>query len=72
MRSQGSKIASTKQGLEAFAEIDQTVLDAIPTGFCVCRADGALLRYNKRAVQLWGRAPRIGDRRLPHCCNGVA
>jgi PAS domain S-box-containing protein len=61
MRSQGSKIASTKQGLEAFAEIDQTVLDAIPTGFCVCRADGALLRYNKRAVQLWGRAPRIGD-----------
>src|SRR5262249_25803781 len=52
---------STKQGLEVFTEIDQAVLDAIPTGFCVCRADGALLRYNTRAVQLWGQAPRIGD-----------
>src|SRR5262249_26329402 len=61
MRGQGSKTASTKQGLEAFTEIDQAVLDAIPTGFCVCRADGALLRYNTRAIQLWGRAPRIGD-----------
>src|SRR5262249_1761639 len=61
MRGQGSKTASPKQGLEAFTEIDQAVLDAIPTGFCVCRADGALLRYNTRAIQLWGRAPRIGD-----------
>jgi PAS domain S-box-containing protein len=61
MRGQGSKTASTKQGLEVFTEIDQAVLDAIPTGFCVCRADGALLRYNTRAVQLWGQAPRIGD-----------
>jgi PAS domain S-box-containing protein len=61
MRSQGSKIASTKQGCEAFSAIDQSALDAIPTGFCVCRADGALLRYNKRAVELWGRAPQLGD-----------
>jgi PAS domain S-box-containing protein len=61
MPGQGPNIAATKQGLEAFTEIDQAVLDAIPTAFCVCRADGALLRYNKRAVQLWGRTPRIGD-----------
>jgi len=61
MRGQGSEIASTKQGCEAFADIDQSALDAIPTGFCVCRADGALVRYNRRAVELWGRAPRVGD-----------
>src|SRR5215469_1167776 len=59
MRGQGSKIAST--GFEAFASVDQSALDAIPTGFCVCRADGALVRYNKRAVELWGRAPQLGD-----------
>ena len=29
--------------------------------FCVCRADGSLVRYNKRAAELWGRAPRLGD-----------
>jgi PAS domain S-box-containing protein len=61
MRSQGSTIASTKQGCEAFTDIDQSALDAIPTGFCVCRADGALVRYNKRASELWGRAPQLGD-----------
>src|SRR5499427_1632487 len=59
MRGQGSKIAS--RGFEAFASVDQSALDAIPTGFCVCRADGALVRYNKRAVELWGRAPQLGD-----------
>src|SRR5215470_17160382 len=45
MRSQGPTIASTKQGCEAFSDIDQS----------------ALVRYNKRAVELWGRGPRLGD-----------
>ena len=61
MRGQGSEIASTKQGFAAFTNIDQSALDAIPTGFCVCRSDGTLARYNQRAVELWGRAPRLGD-----------
>ena len=61
MRAQGSQIASAKQGCEAFSDIDQSALDGIPTGFCVCRADGALVRYNKRAVELWGRSPGLGD-----------
>ena len=63
MRGQGSEIASTKQGFAAFINIDQSALDAIPTGFCICRSDGTLARYNQRAVELWGRAPRLGD---PH------
>ena len=63
MRGQGSEFASTKQGFAAFTNIDQSALDAIPTGFCVCRSDGTLARYNRRAVELWGRAPRLGD---PH------
>jgi PAS domain S-box-containing protein len=67
MRGQGSEIASTKQGFAAFSNIDQSALDAIPTGFCVCRSDGALARYNQRAVELWGRAPRLGD---PHEFSG--
>ncbi|MGN6747316.1 MAG: PAS domain S-box protein [Xanthobacteraceae bacterium] len=61
MRGQGAHIATTQQGLGAFSAIDQAVLDAIPTGFCVCRADGALIRYNKRAAELWGRTPQLGD-----------
>jgi PAS domain S-box-containing protein len=61
MTGQASKTASTRQGLKAFIEIEQSALDAIPTGLCVCRADGTLARYNRRAVTLWGRAPRLND-----------
>jgi PAS domain S-box-containing protein len=61
MTGQVSKTASTRQGLKAFIEIEQSALDAIPTGLCVCRADGTLTRYNRRAVTLWGRAPRLDD-----------
>jgi PAS domain S-box-containing protein len=42
-------------------KVDQAALDAIPIAVCVCTADSALIRYNRRAVEIWGRAPRIGD-----------
>jgi PAS domain S-box-containing protein len=57
----GPETASTPPGLDAFADIEQSALDAIPTAFCVCRTDSGLVRYNRRAVELWGRAPRFGD-----------
>src|ERR1700722_10874207 len=47
--------------LDAFAVIAQSALDAIPTGFCVCRADTSLVRYNRRAVELWGRELPLGE-----------
>ena len=61
MTGQASKTAATRQGLKAFVEIEQSALDAIPTGLCVCRVDGTLARYNRRAVTLWGRAPGLDD-----------
>ena len=63
MSGQGPRsIAAPPTGFDAFLDIDQGALDAIPTGFCICRPDSALVRYNRRAVELWGRAPRLGDR----------
>jgi PAS domain S-box-containing protein len=47
--------------LQTFLGIEQSALDAIPTGLCVCRETGVLVRYNQRAVELWGREPRLGD-----------
>jgi PAS domain S-box-containing protein len=61
MRGQHSKAAVAPCGIEVFTGIDQAALDAIPTGLCVCTAEGALIRYNSRAVELWGRPPRLGD-----------
>ena len=63
MSGQGPTSASSAAGLDVFRDIDQSALDAIPTGFCVCRADGGLFRYNRRAVEMWGRAPALGDPR---------
>src|SRR5271156_4417516 len=61
MIGQGPETISAPPGLDVFAAIDQRALDAIPTGFCVCRADSSLVRYNRRAAELWGRAPPLGD-----------
>src|ERR1700723_1575596 len=51
----------TPASLDAFTIIAQSSLDAIPTGFCVCRADTSLIRYNKRATELWGRELPLGE-----------
>jgi PAS domain S-box-containing protein len=61
MRGQRRKPAARPSGIDVFIDLDQAALDAIPTGLCVCTTEGALIRYNRRAVELWGRAPRVGD-----------
>jgi PAS domain S-box-containing protein len=59
-------VASASRGsapvsLDAFKLIAQSSLDAIPSGFCVCRTDCSLVRYNSRAVELWGRELPLGE-----------
>jgi PAS domain S-box-containing protein len=51
----------TSVRLNDFAGIAQSALDAIPAGLCLCRADTSLVRYNRRAVELWGQAPPLHD-----------
>ena len=46
---------------DAFLMMEQNALDAVPSALCLCGPDGVLLRYNRSAVELWGRAPRLGD-----------
>src|ERR1700752_2248234 len=58
-----ARIDSTASGLAALLEVEQSVLDAVPTGLCVCGPDGLLRRYNACAGALWGRAPRLNDAR---------
>ena len=35
---------------------------ANPGATLVCAADGTILQYNKRAVEIWGRAPEPGQK----------
>jgi PAS domain S-box-containing protein len=45
--------------------LDEVVLDLMPAAVCVCAADGTILRFNRRAVALWGRVPQLdGEERF--------
>jgi PAS domain S-box-containing protein len=49
-----------KAVFQSLCTIDQDVLDGIPAALYVCSPDGAVLRFNRRAVELWGRSPDQG------------
>lgn len=41
--------------------VDDTVLELLPAAIYVCDASGSIVRFNRQAVELWGRTPRLGD-----------
>jgi two-component sensor histidine kinase/PAS domain-containing protein len=53
--------------LESILELDQLILDALPLGIYACDVDGLIIRVNSRAVELWGRAPRLADSAQRFC-----
>ena len=68
MTSQGSLAAiAGPSGYDALLAIDPSVLEAIPAAVYLCAADGAIVRFNRRATELWGRAPRVGDTDARFC-----
>src|SRR5215211_4951649 len=48
-------------GSEPVLEIDDTILELLPAAAYVCAADGTIVRYNRKAAELWGRSPSPGD-----------
>lgn len=53
--------------LGSFLELDQAILDALPIGVCACDGDGQILRVNRYAIELWGRAPKLLDSTQKFC-----
>ena len=53
--------------VDALATVDQSVLDAMPLGVYACDAAGRILRVNRKAIELWGRAPRLLDSAQLYC-----
>ena len=53
--------SAAPSGYEALVALDPEVLEAIPAAVYICAADGVIVRFNRRAAELWGRAPKIGD-----------
>jgi len=46
---------------EALVGLEQAVFDVLPIGVYTCDHEGQILRANRKAVELWGRAPRLRD-----------
>ena len=42
-------------------ELPARLFEQLPFAVYVCDRDGLVLRYNRRAVELWGRSPTLGD-----------
>src|SRR5689334_13232491 len=53
-------------GNQTLAQLPDGLFDQLPAGVVVCDARGVVRRSNRRAAELWGRAPRAGDAGLPH------
>lgn len=43
------------------------LFDQLPFAVYVCDRDGLVLRYNRRAAELWGRTPKLGDPNERYC-----
>jgi PAS domain S-box-containing protein len=41
--------------------LSDRLLDLLPAAVYVCDESGHIVRYNRRAAELWGRTPRLGD-----------
>ncbi len=58
------EVAERKRAEEALLANEQSfreLVNVLPIAVYACDSSGAIESYNKRAVELWGRAPNIGD-----------
>src|ERR1700709_683666 len=42
-------------------ELPARLFEPLPFAVYVCDRDGLVLRYNRRAAELWGRSPKLSD-----------
>src|SRR6266403_6187111 len=59
-----AKAARVALGLhheEQAFELPGRLFELLPFAVYVCDRDGLVLRYNRRAAELWGRSPKLGD-----------
>ena len=63
-----SPATSTQSGnLRRAAGRWESIYEHMPIAVYVCDLDGTIARYNRRAEELWGRAPKVGDSEERFC-----
>jgi len=58
-----AKVARVALGLreERAFELPARLFEQVPFAIYVCDREGLVLRYNRRAAELWGRSPKLRD-----------
>jgi PAS domain-containing protein len=65
-----SDIARVEQAQEVRRQIEERfrrLVEVMPVAVYVCDRSGLIQNYNKRAVELWGREPNVGDPAERYC-----
>jgi PAS domain S-box-containing protein len=57
----GAGIAIDLRDEDQAFELPARLFEQVPFAIYVCDRDGLVVRYNRRAAELWGRAPKLGD-----------
>lgn len=57
----GAVLAADDEFDQHDIDLPDRLLDLLPVAVYVCDQAGMILRYNRRAAEFWGRAPRLGD-----------
>ena len=60
---EGSRVATRSMPplIGAALRASDSLLDVLPIATFICDAEGTILQYNQRAVEIWGRAPAPGQ-----------
>jgi two-component system NarL family sensor kinase len=67
-----SKITGMTRPDEVGRQIEERfrrLVEVMPVAVYVCDTSGMIQNYNKRAVELWGREPRLGDPAERYCAS---
>jgi PAS domain S-box-containing protein len=57
----GARIAVGLHDDDHALELPARLFEQLPFAVYVCDRDGLVLRYHRRAAELWGRSPKLGD-----------
>ena len=59
--------AVTSLALERIVRSPATLVENLSIGIYTCDRDGLIVQFNRRAAELWGRAPALGDPHIRYC-----
>jgi PAS domain S-box-containing protein len=69
-RGAAARIPLISVALQDSLQAADGLLDRLPIGVYTCDRDGILVQYNRRAAELWGRAPIPGNAET-RCCGAL-